>query len=62
MSNSDFITDCPNGRDEQMCADCTFEHGTCQWLDISIGAFAWKHDQAMNAGLIHSGPVIDRKF
>lgn len=56
------MTDCPNARDEQVCADCTFEQGTCRWLDTSIGPFSWARDQAMIAGPIHSGPVDDRKF
>jgi hypothetical protein len=59
---SNFISDCANGRDEQACADCTFEEGTCQWIDISIGAFAWLRDQGMTAGPAFSGPVVDREF
>ncbi len=56
------MTDCANGRDEQICADCTFEQSTCQWLDVSIGPYAWKNDQAMNVAQYDSGPVVDRKF
>jgi hypothetical protein len=56
------MTDCANGRDEQVCGDCTFEQSICQWLDVSIGAFAWKNDQAMNVAQYDSGPVVDRKF
>jgi len=55
----DFITDCPNGRDEKIYVDCTFEQGTCTWLDVSVGAFAWKHGQCMNVAPLHSGPIID---
>ncbi len=62
MSYSDFIIDCANGRDEQICADCTFEQGTCQWLDVSGGPFAWKRDQGMTVAPLYSGPVVDRKF
>jgi hypothetical protein len=56
------MIDCPNGRDEQICADCSFEQGTCQWLDVSIGPFAWRRDQGMNVAPLHSGPIVDRKF
>ena len=59
---SNFIRDCANGRDEEQCADCTFEQDTCRWLDVSDGAFVWQRDQGMNAGPLHSGPVVDRKF
>ncbi|CAF4185562.1 unnamed protein product, partial [Rotaria sp. Silwood2] len=54
-----FITDCSNNRDEQVCADCTFEQGTCRWLDVSTGPFAWMRGQGMNAAPLHSGPVVD---
>ncbi|CAF0847412.1 unnamed protein product, partial [Rotaria sordida] len=54
-----FITDCSNGRDEQICADCTFEQDTCQWLDMSTGPFAWMRGQGMNVAPLHSGPVVD---
>ncbi|UJR31098.1 hypothetical protein I4U23_018606, partial [Adineta vaga] len=54
-----FITDCDNGHDEQDCADCTFEQGTCRWLDISIGPFAWTRDQGNNVAPLHLGPVVD---
>lgn len=60
--NSNFIDDCANGRDEVVCADCTFEQNTCQWEDVSVGTFSWKHDQGVNVGPIHAGPAIDRKF
>lgn len=61
MLFSDFITDCPNARDEQICADCTFEDDTCRWLDVSDGTFAWARDQGMNVVPVHAGPAIDRK-
>ena len=59
---SNFIAECPNGYDEQVCADCTFEQGLCQWLDTSSGPFAWKRDQGINAGPTHLGPAVDRKY
>ncbi|CAF1593620.1 unnamed protein product, partial [Adineta ricciae] len=54
-----FITDCANGRDEQECADCTFEQGTCRWLDISIGPYSWSRDQGNTVAPLHLGPVVD---
>lgn len=62
LSHSDFIADCPNARDEQICADCTFESDTCQWLDVSNGTFAWTRDQGINVVSLHAGPAIDRKY
>lgn len=62
MSYSNFIPDCANGYDEQVCADCTFEQNTCQWSDVSIGTFAWKRDQGMTVGPLHAGPAVDRMF
>ena len=59
---SNFITDCPNGRDEQFCADCTFEKDLCQWLDISIGPFAWNRDKAANIVQNNVGPSVDRTY
>lgn len=59
-SYSNFIADCPNAHDEQICADCTFEQNTCQWLDVSNGTFAWARDQGVNVVSLHAGPAIDR--
>jgi bifunctional N-acetylglucosamine-1-phosphate-uridyltransferase/glucosamine-1-phosphate-acetyltransferase GlmU-like protein len=60
--SSNFIAECANGRDEQVCADCTFEQDTCQWLDVSVGPYAWMRDKAANVAQSHVGPVIDRTY
>jgi hypothetical protein len=51
-----FIKDCPNGMDEQVCADCNFENSTCQWIDKSYGFLKWSRGQA---GDSHNGPLVD---
>jgi hypothetical protein len=58
--SSNFIAECANGRDEQNCADCTFEKDTCQWLDVSTGPFTWKRGQGVNVAPNNLGPAIDR--
>ena len=62
LVSSNFIPDCANGRDEQACADCTFEKDTCRWADVSNGAFIWQRDKAANVVQSHIGPVVDREF
>ena len=41
----DFKPDCPDGDDEYMCAECSFDlddHGTCGWEDKSTGRYFWE--------------------
>ena len=57
---SNFITDCSNGRDEQICANCDFEKDTCRWLDLSIGPYSWSRDKAANVVQNSIGPTVDR--
>ncbi|CAF0891636.1 unnamed protein product, partial [Didymodactylos carnosus] len=52
-----FIKECANGHDEEVCADCTFEQDQCRWLDQSFGSFAWKRGQGFTASQNHSGPT-----
>jgi hypothetical protein len=52
----DFIKDCLNGEDEQICGDCDFENSTCQYSDMSFGDIRWTREQA---GLSQYGPIID---
>ncbi|CAF3694948.1 unnamed protein product, partial [Didymodactylos carnosus] len=54
-----FIKDCANGYDEDICADCTFEQNQCRWVDRSFGSFAWKRGQGFTASQNHSGPTVD---
>lgn len=54
------MTDCRNGRDEQVCADCTFEQGYCQWEDVSFGPFSWLRGRGVDQMQTHVGPVVDR--
>jgi hypothetical protein len=51
-----FIKDCPNGMDEQVCADCNFENSTCQWIDKSDGSLKWRRN---NASSSQNGPSLD---
>jgi hypothetical protein len=37
----DFVLDCANGFDEEMCGDCDFENGLCGWTDKSLGMYKW---------------------
>ena len=41
----DFIVDCANGEDEQLCGNCTFDESTnslCGWKDSSNGSLTWQ--------------------
>ena len=51
-----FIKDCANGYDEQVCADCDFEKSTCQWISTSQGSLDWLRGQA---GSSSNGPSVD---
>jgi hypothetical protein len=51
-----FIQDCADGDDEQVCADCSFESSTCQYKDESYGELAWYRTQAQQS---QNGPTID---
>lgn len=51
-----FISDCANGQDERVCADCSFENSTCKYSDVSFGGIQWNRLQAQAA---INGPRID---
>ncbi|KAG7165100.1 MAM and LDL-receptor class A domain-containing protein 2-like 1, partial [Homarus americanus] len=40
-----FMNNCIDGTDEAMCAECSFENGTCGWRDISYGSYFWTLDE-----------------
>ncbi|XP_077537457.1 MAM and LDL-receptor class A domain-containing protein 1-like isoform X2 [Haemaphysalis longicornis] len=44
----DFEPDCLDGSDEEMCGPCSFENGTCGWLDASKGIISWQIMQAVD--------------
>ena len=54
-----FISDCTDGDDEKVCADCNFENSTCQYQDQSKGRLNWLLTQAQEA---ESGPSIDNTY
>ena len=51
-----FIKDCPNGYDEQVCADCNFENSICEYVDVSDGDIQWSRTQG---GAAINGPSAD---
>ncbi|KAG1666096.1 MAM and LDL-receptor class A domain-containing protein 2 [Nymphon striatum] len=39
----DFHKDCHDGRDEDICAQCDFQHGWCGWIPRSNPVAKWHH-------------------
>ncbi|XP_064478697.1 MAM and LDL-receptor class A domain-containing protein 1-like isoform X2 [Ornithodoros turicata] len=46
----DFHNDCDDGSDETRCATCSFDRGTCGWVDYSAGNVYWKRVAPGDAG------------
>ncbi|CAE1245720.1 unnamed protein product [Acanthosepion pharaonis] len=54
----DFIKQCKDGSDEDICGTCNFELvGNCGWNDRSTGRFKWQSHQGDSPGKF--GPIKD---
>jgi hypothetical protein len=51
-----FITDCLNGQDEKVCADCNFEDDSCQWVNGDFYGILWTRSRGTES---KNGPTVD---
>ncbi|WAR02785.1 MLRP2-like protein [Mya arenaria] len=57
----DFVSQCPNGADEQYCGSCNFDSnmdGICGNYDVSTGSFRWQRDN-YGTPTNNTGPTFD---
>uniref|UniRef100_A0AAY5KAR3 MAM domain-containing protein n=2 Tax=Esox lucius TaxID=8010 RepID=A0AAY5KAR3_ESOLU len=49
---------CPDNSTDRGFLGCSFENGTCEWEDISVGQFTWQRDRNGTATK-NTGPSVD---
>ncbi|XP_028974987.2 MAM and LDL-receptor class A domain-containing protein 1 isoform X2 [Esox lucius] len=49
---------CPDSSTDRGFLGCSFENGTCEWEDISVGQFTWQRDRNGTATK-NTGPSVD---